>query len=101
MSASVNEKAPSSHTAQLTNHMVAIKPIVPSTRMGGKSVTVSMPLFFRIVNAVVLANAMVGIKNATLSVYMAMKVDFDTISCPKPACTPIHQQQSINAPASR
>ena len=47
--------------AQLTNHIVAIKPTVPNTRMGGKSLTVSIPLFLRMVNAAVLVNAMVGI----------------------------------------
>ena len=50
-----------SRAAQLTNHMVAIKPTVPKTLIGGKSETVLMPLFFRMVNAVVLARASVGI----------------------------------------
>ena len=49
------------HTEQLTNHMVKMKPTVPMTRMGGKSLTVSKPLLFRMVKAVVFANAMVGI----------------------------------------
>ena len=40
--------------------MVAMKPTVPSTRIGGKSFTVSKPLFFSTVNATVLAKAMVG-----------------------------------------
>ena len=101
MSASVIENEPSSHTAQFTNHIVAMKPTVPSTRMGGKSFTVSMPCSFRMVNAVVLAKAMVGMKNATLIVYMAMNSPLSGISCPKPACTPIHQHTSMNAPAAR
>ena len=77
MSAKVNENDPSSQTAQLTNHIVAIKPMVPKTRIGGKSVTVSIPLFFSMVNAVVLANAIVGMKNATLSVYIVMNIDLE------------------------
>ena len=62
--------------------MVAMKPTVPSTRIGGKSFTVSMPFFFRIVNADVLASAMVGMKKATLRVYMAMNADLLGSSCP-------------------
>ena len=40
--------------------MVAMKPTVPNTRMGGKSLTVSIPASLRMVNAVVLLNAKVG-----------------------------------------
>ncbi len=67
-SASVKPKPLSSINAQLTNHMVAIKPTVPNTRMGGKSFTVSIPFFFRMLKAAVLARAMVGMKKATLKV---------------------------------
>ena len=41
-------------------HMVAIKPMVPNTRMGGKFLTVSSPLSFRMVKAAVLESANVG-----------------------------------------
>ena len=98
--AKVNEKAPSSQTAQLTNHMVAMKPTVPITRIGGKSFTVSMPLFFKMVNAVVLDSAMVGMKNATLMVYIAMNAPLLGSSLPKPAEAPIHQQHSMAMPAA-
>ena len=59
-SAKVKPKAPSLSTAQFTNHIVAMNPTVPNTRIGGKSFTVSRPLFFNIVNAVVLESASVG-----------------------------------------
>ena len=81
--------------------MVAIKPTVPNTRMGGKSLTVSSPLFFRIVKAAVLDNAIVGMKNATLMVYIAIKAPLLGSSLPKPACMPIHQQHNMAAPARR
>ena len=71
--------------AQLTNHMVAMNPTVPSTRMGGKSFTVSIPFSFRMQKAVVLASAMVGMKKATLSEYSAMKSDLSASCCPNPA----------------
>ena len=60
-SARVKKKLPLSRVAQLTNHMVAMKPMVPNTRIGGKSFTVSIPLSFMMVKAVVLLNANVGI----------------------------------------
>jgi hypothetical protein len=43
-----------------------MKPTVPKTRIGGKSLSVSKPFFFNIVNATVLERAMVGMKKATL-----------------------------------
>ena len=57
----VKPKLPPSRKAQLTNHIVAMKPMVPNTRMGGKSFSVSMPLSFRMVKATVLDSASVGI----------------------------------------
>ena len=48
------------NVAQFTNHIEMMKPTVPSTRIGGKSLTVSIPLSFRMVNAVVLDRASVG-----------------------------------------
>ena len=36
-SSSEKKKEPSSHVAQLTNHIVAIKPTVPITRIGGNA----------------------------------------------------------------
>jgi len=59
-SSSVKNSEPPSHTAQLTNHIVAMKPTVPKTRMGGKSFTVSMPLSLSIVKADVFDSASVG-----------------------------------------
>ena len=59
-SPSVKPKLPPSSTAQLTNHIVAMKPIVPNTRMGGKSFSVSILLSFKMVNATVLDKANVG-----------------------------------------
>ena len=56
-----HEELSTSHTAQFTNHIVTIKPTVPNTRIGGKSFTVSYPLFFNMVKAVVFAKAIVGI----------------------------------------
>ena len=47
--------------AQLTNHMVAMKPTVPNTRIGGKSLTVSIPCVLSKVKAVVFDSANVGI----------------------------------------
>ena len=80
----MNEKPLSSHTAQLTNHIVAMKPTVPSTRMGGKSFTVSIPLFFRMVKAAVFCKAMVGMKKPTLMAYMVTKALLLVSSLPKP-----------------
>ena len=62
-----------------------MKPTVPNTRIGGKSFTVSIPFFFRIEKAVVFARAIVGIKNATLAVYIAINNDLLGNSLPKPA----------------
>ena len=40
--------------------MAAMKPMVPNTRMGGKSLTVSMPALLRALKATVLDSEMVG-----------------------------------------
>ena len=57
----VKKNEPLSKAAQLTNHIVAMKPTVPNTRIGGKSFTVSSPWSLRMVNAVVFDKAKVGI----------------------------------------
>ena len=58
-SSSVRMPAPPNPT-KLTNHMAAMNPTVPKTRMGGKSFTVSKPLRLRIEKATVFDRAMVG-----------------------------------------
>ena len=47
------------------HHIVAMKPTVPNTRMGGKSLTVSMSALTKALKATEFVKAIVGIKNAT------------------------------------
>ena len=44
-----------------------------SNRIGGRSLTMPKPFFFKIVNATVLVSEMVGIKKATLMMHIAIK----------------------------
>lgn len=50
-----------SMAAQFTNHITTMKPTVPKTLIGGKSLTVSRPCDFSMLKAVVFDNAKVGI----------------------------------------
>ena len=51
---------------KLTKYIRQMKPIVPKTRIGGKSFTGSFPAPSRALYATELAIAIVGMKNATL-----------------------------------
>ena len=64
---SANYKLPrrSLETSKSMHHIVAMKPTVPKTRIGGKSLTVSMFALTSALNATELVSAIVGMKNAT------------------------------------
>ena len=51
---------------KLVRSMLAMKPMVPNTRIGGKSLTGSLPAFSRALYATELTRAMLGMKKATL-----------------------------------
>ena len=51
---------------KLVTSIEQMKPTVPKTRIGGKSLTVSIPALVRALKATELAIAIVGMKKATL-----------------------------------
>ena len=53
---------------KFTKSIEQMKPTVPNTLIGGKSLTGSLPFFSSALYATELAIAMVGMKKATLSV---------------------------------
>ena len=63
---------------KLTKSMLHMKPMVPNTLIGGKSLTVSYPLSSSIVYATEFDSAIVGMKNATLSEYRGNNIPNST-----------------------